>query len=175
MLRAPLPTTLNYYLAIHSNDSFWTVQKDQASLSAVLPTTPRRPVQTGRLLRKGVSLDTGSASLKPEGQASFEMANLRPDRTGLPFVVFISQRGGARDNVRVKVARAPRVRPSEMVTIALRPSVRVVRGRLDPHDLALLRQWIDLNEQVLIDYWNGVIGYTEDALSALRPIQPAPE
>src|SRR5437764_813018 len=42
MLRAPLPTTLNYYLAIHSNDSFWTVQKDQASLSAVLPTTPRR-------------------------------------------------------------------------------------------------------------------------------------
>src|SRR5438067_8490752 len=49
MLRAPLPTTLNYYLATHSNDSFWTVQKDQASLSAVLPTTPRRPVQTGRL------------------------------------------------------------------------------------------------------------------------------
>src|SRR5438477_2774 len=49
IIRAPLPTTLNYYLAIHSNDSFWTVQKDQASLSAVLPTTPRRPVQTGRL------------------------------------------------------------------------------------------------------------------------------
>jgi hypothetical protein len=49
MLRAPLPTTLNYNLAIHSNDSFWTVQKDQASLNAVLPTTPRRPVQTGRL------------------------------------------------------------------------------------------------------------------------------
>jgi len=49
MLRAPLPTTLNYNLAIHSNDSFWTVQKDQASLSAVLPTTPRRPVQAGRL------------------------------------------------------------------------------------------------------------------------------
>src|SRR5438309_7593082 len=53
MLRAPLPTTLNYYLAIHSNDSFWTVQKDQASLSAVLPTTPRRPVQTGRLRISG--------------------------------------------------------------------------------------------------------------------------
>ena len=40
---------LNDNLAIHSNDSFWIVQKDQASLSAVLPTTPRRPVQTGRL------------------------------------------------------------------------------------------------------------------------------
>src|ERR1700751_4927736 len=51
MLRAPLPTTLNYNLAIHSNDSFWTVQKEQASLSALLPTTPRRPVQTERLRR----------------------------------------------------------------------------------------------------------------------------
>ena len=90
------------------------------------------------------------------------------------FVVFISQRGGARHDVRVKVARVPRVRPSEMVTVALRPSVRLVRGRLDPHDLELLRQWVDINEQVLIDYWNGVIGYTEDALNALRPIPAAP-
>jgi hypothetical protein len=62
-----------------------------------------------------------------------------------------------------------------MVTVALRPSVRVVRGRLDPHDLALLRQWIELNERVLVNYWKGVIGYTEDALNALRPIQPVPD
>ena len=103
------------------------------------------------------------------------MANLRPERTGLPFVVFVSQNDGARHDVRVKVARAPSVRRSEMVTVALRPSVRVVRGRLDPHDLALLRQWIDINEQVLIDYWNGVIGYTEDALNALMPIAAAPD
>src|SRR5438132_8120697 len=60
MLRAPLPTTLNYYLAIHSNDSFWTVQKDQASLSAVLPTTPRRPVQTGRLRLNSEVARTGA-------------------------------------------------------------------------------------------------------------------
>jgi hypothetical protein len=125
--------------------------------------------------RRKVSAKPRHANPEPEGQATYKMADLRPERTGLPFVVFISQKGGARHDVRVKVARAPRVRPSEMVTVALRPSVRVVRGRLDPPDLALLRQWIDLNEQVLIDYWNGVIGYTEDALNALRPIQPAPE
>jgi hypothetical protein len=107
-----------------------------------------------------------------EGQATFEMANLRPERTGLPFVVFISQRGGARHDVRVKVAPSARVRPSEMATVALRPSVRIVSGSLDPRDLNLLRQWIDLNRQVLIDYWDGTIGYTEDAMSALRPIVP---
>jgi hypothetical protein len=124
-------------------------------------------------VREKVSARPGGADLQPEGQAAYEMANLRPERTGLPFVVFISQRGGARHGVRVKVARAPKVRPSEMVTVALCPSVRVVRGRLDPQDLELLRQWIDINEQVLIDYWNGVIGYTEDALNSLRPIDAA--
>ena len=134
---------------------------------------PRRSKLRTKEVREKVSARPGGADPQPEGQATYDMANLRPERTGLPFVVFISQRGGARHDVRVKVARAPRVRPSEMVTVALRPSVRVVRGRLDPQDLELLRQWIDINEQVLIDYWNGVIGYTKDALNALRPIDAA--
>jgi hypothetical protein len=104
------------------------------------------------------------------GQASFDMANLRPERTGLPFVVFISQRGGARHDVRVKLSRAPRVRPSEMITVAVRPVPRIVQGRMSGPEFDLVRQWIELNEPVLVDYWNGVIEYTEDVLAALRPV-----
>jgi hypothetical protein len=110
----------------------------------------------------------------PEGQALFEMANLRPERTGLPFVVFISQRGGARHEVRVKVAPSARVRPAEMVTVALRPDVRVVRGKLDRADMARLRRWIELNRDILVRYWDGEIEYTEDAIAALRSISPPP-
>ncbi len=113
------------------------------------------------------------AADEAEGQALFEMANLRPERTGLPFVVFISQKGGARHDVRVKIARGAKVRPSEMVSVAIRPKPRVVRGALDPDDLARLAEWIDLNKDVLIDYWNGDIEYTEDAISELRPL-PSP-
>jgi hypothetical protein len=98
------------------------------------------------------------------------MANLRPERTGLPFVVFISQKGDARHDVRVKVAPGAKIRPSEMVTVAIRPSVRVVRGALDPRDLALLTRWIDLNRNTLIEYWNGDIEYTEDAIAAIIPV-----
>jgi hypothetical protein len=105
-----------------------------------------------------------------EGQALFEMANLRSERTGLPFVVFISQKGGAGHDVRVKVARSAKTRPSEMVTVAVRPTVRVVRGQLDPRQLDLLTRWIELNRDVLIDYWDGVIEYTEDAINAVKPI-----
>jgi hypothetical protein len=116
-------------------------------------------------------LDSGA--VRPEGQALFEMANLRPERTGLPFVVFISQKGGARHDVRVKVAHGAKVRPSEMATVAIRPSVRVVRGKLDPPDLARLSRWIELNREILVKYWDGDIEYTEDAIGALQPIRAA--
>jgi|SRR5215469_3394940 len=104
------------------------------------------------------------------GQATFDMANLRRERTGLPFVVFISQKGGARHDVRIMLARAAEVRPSEMFTIAIRPVPRLIRGELSAHEFDLVRQWIELNRSVLIDYWDGVIEYTEDALNAIKPI-----
>jgi hypothetical protein len=117
-----------------------------------------------------VAEELGRSESNAEGQADFEMANLRPERTWLPFIVFISQKGGARHDVRIKIARAARVRPAEMITVAIRPTVRVVRGRLDAHDLDLLTQWIDLNRDALVDYWNGIIEYTEDAMNAIKPI-----
>jgi hypothetical protein len=104
------------------------------------------------------------------GQALFEMANLRPERTGLPFVVFISQKGGARHDVRIKLARAAKVRPSDMITVAVRPTPRIIRGEMAAREFDLVKRWIALNQNALVDYWNGVIEYTEDALAALRPI-----
>ena len=125
-------------------------------------------MRQARSLRKPA--EATPAEDQVEGQALFDLANLRPERTGLPFVVFISQKGGARHDVRVKIAHGAKVRPSEMVTVAIRPNVRVVRGALDPDDLARLAAWIELNQDVLIGYWNGTIEYTEDAISALKPI-----
>ena len=34
----------------------------------------------------------------------------------------------------------------------------------------LVNRWIELNHDVLIDYWDGTIEYTEDAISAIKPI-----
>lgn len=119
-----------------------------------------------------VSNETGDsvASDVAVGQATFDMANLRPERTGLPFVVFISQRGGARHDVRIKLARSPRVRPSEMITVALRPAPRVIRGQISAHEFDLVKKWLSLNADALIDYWNGVIEYTEDVMDTLKKL-----
>ena len=110
------------------------------------------------------------ASEDSAGQATFDMANLRPERTGLPFVVFISQKGGARHDVRIKLARTAKVRPSEMLTVAVRPTPRLIRGKMSRGEFDLVNRWIELNHDVLIDYWDGIIEYTEDAISAIKPI-----
>ena len=104
------------------------------------------------------------------GQALFDMANVLPERTGLPFIVFVSQQGGARHDIRINFARAPRMRPSEMITVALPPAPRVIRGRLSGQEFDLVKRWLDLNSTVLVDYWNGAIDYTEDVMDALKPL-----
>ena len=116
------------------------------------------------------AIPKASATEEIVGRASFDIANLRPERTGLPFVVFISQKGGARDDVRVKFARMANIRPSEMLTVAVRPLPRIIRGEMSVRDFDLVRRWIELNRSVLVDYWNGDIEYTEGALSAIKPV-----
>ena len=49
-----------------------------------------RAKEVTKTTRKNVSAKPGSPTPKPEGQATYEMANLRAERSGLPFVVFIS-------------------------------------------------------------------------------------
>ena len=104
------------------------------------------------------------------GQASFDIANLSLERTGLPFVVLISQKGRARHGVRIKLGRAAKVRPSEMFTVVMRPAPRLIRGRMSAQEFDAVRRWIELNGKVLIEYWNGDIEYTEDALAVIREI-----
>lgn len=84
--------------------------------------------------------------------------------------MWISYRGGAQHDVRVKVSASPKALPSQMASVAIRPSVRVMEGKLSGGDLALLAQWIDFNRDVLVKYWEGEFD-TKDALDAIRPIR----
>jgi hypothetical protein len=108
---------------------------------------------------------------EPQNGGLFEMANISPKRTGLPFVVWISPKAGAPHDVRVKVSKGPKVHSSELVSVAIRPDVHVVGGgEMTAHDLALLKKWVEVNHDVIVKYWDGDIEYTEDAIAALKPI-----
>jgi len=112
----------------------------------------------------------GEFVAEPEDEGLFEMANLFSRHTGLPFVVWISYKGGARHDVRVKVSPGPKVLPLEMISVAIRPHVRVVEGKMSADHLALLTRWVELNRDVLVRYWDGDID-TKDAIDAIRPIE----
>ncbi len=105
-----------------------------------------------------------------QGQAGFEMANLRPKTTGLPFIVFISQKDGAQHDVRVKVSPSARVRVANMSTYALRPFRHEGGPPLTGSEEKRLQQWSELNLKVLVDYWNAEIPFTEDAIEQLLPV-----
>lgn len=107
---------------------------------------------------------------EPEGDALYEMAHLFPKHTGLPFVVWISYKGGAQYDVRVKVSHGPKAIPCEMVSVAIRPKVHVVEGKMDAGDLAVLKSWIQLNHDILVKYWEGEID-TKDALDGIRQVK----
>jgi hypothetical protein len=71
--------------------------------------------------------------------------------------------------VHLKVSQSSNVHPAEMVSVAIRPDVRVTDGRLDADELALLTDWINLNRDVLVRYRDGEID-TQDALESLQRV-----
>ena len=113
---------------------------------------------------------TSAVNQLVEGQATYGMANLRPDRTGLPFIVFISQRDDARHAARVKVSPALRVRAEEMGSYSIAPFSYRAGQALSPVEERALEAWVALNLDILRRYWDGDIEFTEDALALLRPI-----
>ncbi len=96
------------------------------------------------------------------------MANVHPKRSGLPFSVYISEKQGRHD-LRVKVAVGPKAMPLA-ASVAVRPKIEITDGDLSPKDFELVRQWIELNRDVIIGYWDRTIEDTQDALEALKPL-----
>ena len=101
----------------------------------------------------------------------FLMSNLRPKDTGLPMVVWVSHKGHARHDARVKVCRTPedRIDVDDMAVVGVRPSPTLIEGPLDSASLKLVQSWTRLNEAALVGYWNGDLG-TGDMLQSLKRI-----
>ena len=86
----------------------------------------------------------------------FFMTNLSPRMTGLPMAVWVSPRGNARHDVRLKVntSHGNRMTIEDTAVIAVGPAPRVVTGRLTPEDRRLVADWVRLNFEAIIGYWD---------------------
>lgn len=85
-------------------------------------------------------------------ECTFEFTDLGPHLTGLPFFVWVRPSMGLRRDVWVGVS--PDRQGSggcDLIQVAMRPDVRVVKGKMSNRNLALLRQWVDLNRDMIVN------------------------
>jgi len=108
-----------------------------------------------------------------EVEAPYEMANLTPRMTGLPMVVWVSHRGRARHDFRVKVQQTHGRRKAlgNTASVAVRPTPHPVAGQLSAADLRAVSEWIRLNEAMIVGDWDGTIDIGE-LIQQLQPLSP---
>jgi hypothetical protein len=96
---------------------------------------------------------------EPDTDELFEMANLFPRTTGLPMTVWVSPRGNARHDVRVKVnmTHGNQMTVSNTAVVGVRPSPHVLAGQLSADDERAVFEWVSLNADALVAYWEGRI------------------
>ena len=107
-----------------------------------------------------------------EADELFSMVNLSPRLTGLPMTVWVSPRGQARHDVRIKVnlSHGRRMTIQGTAVVTVRPSPQDLSGQLSPVDLQAVSAWIRLNEAVVVDYWE----FRVDTDELLRRLQRLP-
>jgi hypothetical protein len=106
---------------------------------------------------------TNEEPLEEDIESLFEMANLEPKYTGLPMVVWANPRGGARHDVRIKVnmTHGNNMNPTNLAVVSVRPAPELLAGNLSRSDLTQVKKWIELNKDVILEYWEGKIGTIE--------------
>ncbi len=99
----------------------------------------------------------------------FHMTHLSPRMTGLPTSVWVSPRGNARHDVRIKVnmSHGRQMSIDNTAVVALRPRPRVVAGRLSPDGQRAVAEWVAMNSEAIIAYWNDELD-TDQFLEQLK-------
>ena len=91
------------------------------------------------------------------------------------MTVWVSPRGSARQDVRVKVnmTHGNQVNIANTAVVGLRPMPRVIAGLLSPVDAQGVFQWVTMNTDILVAYWQGQID-TARMIRALKSLPPPP-
>ena len=97
-----------------------------------------------------------SAISNVENEDLYEMANLYPDTTGLPMTVWVSPRGNARHDVRIKVnlTHGERMDITNTAIVAVRPAPRVLAGNRRRPMRRRYSSGMALNADA-VTYWDG--------------------
>jgi len=120
-----------------------------------------------------VIVDPGLADELAEKELVEEMVSYRKDVTGIDHTVFISPKGHTRHSARIKLAIDPpdAVDPrGKTASIAIKDAEVMAGESVPPALLDQARRFINLNRDVLLEYWEYRID-TEQLRRRLRSIR----
>ena len=101
---------------------------------------------------------------------TYEMANLSPATTGLPLTIWVSPRGLARHDARIKVSLTPgKMDVTNIAVVAIRPEPKALTPGLGTDEFSKIERWIKINQDALLDYWNETID-TGELIPRLKKI-----
>jgi hypothetical protein len=106
-------------------------------------------------------------------ECTFEFTDFGPHLTGLPFFVWVRPSMGLRRDVWVGVSPDRKgFGGCDLIQVAIRPDVRVVKGKMSNKNLAALRQWVELNREMIGEYWddNATIMGSLDVYDAVKSL-----
>jgi hypothetical protein len=107
--------------------------------------------------------------LVPTEDMLFEMANIYPEDTGLPFTVWINSQGEDQSQHAARVKVSEGRRPVFMTSVSVESPVQVVAGHLDDKQLRLVSEWIDLNRDTILKHWRNEMS-SKRVANLLKPI-----
>ena len=115
-------------------------------------------------------------ALEPSKFDTYALANVRPKYTGLPMVVYISEKT-ARHGPRIRVSQSygDDVRGIQPFSMTIEPNPRIFgkRGDIRARDIGLIMEFIELNLPLLLAYWEQEpVVDTVDMIQSLRKIDP---
>jgi hypothetical protein len=142
---------------------------DTTIRSSEILSDPERFVREMRAGRTVSVSDLGYTVLPQETELLDDMVSLRPSRTGIDCVIFVSTGIGAQHAPRIKIAVDP---PDSLNAASASASMtihdyKVTGAYLPTHIVEQAKRFIERNHDILLRYWNCEID-TEQLIDGLR-------
>ena len=108
----------------------------------------------------------------------FEMSNIRKNESGLPMNIYVSSGGSVNHQhgprIKVMPTSANNMNPHQTVSVMLKQNITsddvVGYSQLSSDDLSEIRNYINLNYETLIQYWEDTIS-TAEMISKLKKLE----
>lgn len=102
----------------------------------------------------------------------FEMANLKPKDTGLPMVIWASPKMGKHGpRIKVQSERGTKTKTNNWCSVSISDNPVILRGKLSNEDFKLAKEFIEMNKESLLNFWNDEFDSLGDFLISLKKIE----